>query len=647
MNLTQNTQVDKTKLSNLEYSLFRETLRTNRSGAYSSTTITGCNTRKYHGLLVCPISDDSDELYVMLSSLQCSVIQRDKIFNLGLQQYQDSHFEPKGHKYIWDFETSPIPTITYRVGGVIIKQELMLSANEHQVMVRYTLVEAHSPTKLRLKPFLAFRNIHELTVQNMEADTHYDEVKNGISLKLYKSIPALYMQTNKKTDFVPIPDWYRNIEYFKEKNRGYDYREDLYVPGYFETDIEKGESVIFVAGLKESATSSLKSKFTRELNSRIPRDTMFNNLVNSAQQFIVQRNNKTTLLAGYPWYKEQLRDSLVALPGLSLYQKDKKPFLDVLATSIESIKNNYLLKDKSTIELKEVGVPLWLFNTLHKSPHLFGKSGYMKTYRQLLRDILNFYKEGVPNQMHIMDNGLIYACRENYPLTWMNAMAENKPATPRYGSPIEVNALWYNAIAVMVEDARAQKDKKFLAEWEPMLNKLGETFADLYWYEEKGYLYDNIYKDCKDKSIRPNQIIAAALQYSPLSKDQKKSVLDTVMRELVTPRGVRSLSPQDPHYKGIVEGNQDERAYALNQGSAYPWLLAFVAEAQLSINNKSAMSILKRIVEEFENEMTQHCLGTISEFYDGNPPHQGRGAISMAWNVAALLQTINIIEINA
>lgn len=647
MNLTQNTQVDKTKLSNLEYSLFRETLRTNRSGAYSSTTITGCNTRKYHGLLVCPISDDSDELYVMLSSLQCSVIQRDKIFNLGLQQYQDSHFEPKGHKYIWDFETSPTPTVTYRVGGVIIKQELMLSANEHQVMIRYTLVEAHSPTKLRLKPFLAFRNIHELTAQNMEADTRYSEVKNGISLKLYKSLPVLYMQTNKKTDFVPVPDWYRNIEYFKEKNRGYDYREDLYVPGYFETDIEKGESVIFVAGLKESATSSLKSKFTRELNSRIPRDTMFNNLVNSAQQFIVQRNNKTTLLAGYPWYKEQLRDSLVALPGLSLYQKDKKPFLDVLATSIESIKNNYLLKDKSSIELKEVGVPLWLFNTLHKSPHLFGKSGYMKTYRQLLRDILNFYKEGVPNQMHIMENGLIYACRENYPLTWMNAMAENKPATPRYGSPVEVNALWYNAIAVMVEDARAQKDKKFLAEWEPMLNKLGETFADLYWYEEKGYLYDNIYKDCKDKSIRPNQIIAAALQYSPLSKDQKKSVLDTVMRELVTPRGVRSLSPQDPHYKGIVEGNQDERAYALNQGSAYPWLLAFVAEAQLSINNKSAMSVLKRIVEEFENEMTQHCLGTISEFYDGNPPHQGRGAISMAWNVAALLQTINIIEINA
>ncbi len=647
MNLTTNTQVDKTKLSNLEYSLFREILRTNRAGAYSSTTITGCNTRKYHGLLVCPISDDTDDRHVMLSSLHCSVIQRDKVFNLGIQQYQNNHFEPKGHKYIWDFETSPIPTLTHRVGGVQIQQELMLSANEHQVMLRYTLLEAHSPTRLRLKPFLAFRSIHELTHQNMDADTHYTEIKNGIGIKLYESLPALYMQTSKKSEFVPIPDWYRNIEYLKEHIRGYDYLEDLYVPGYFEFDIEKGESIIFVAGLNEASTAGLKAKFTREVNSRIPRCTMFNNLVNAAQQFIVNKKDKATLNAGYHWYNEQLRDSLIALPGLSLYQDDKKPYLDILETSINTIRERYLDKDKSTLLLEDAGVPLWLFTTLYKSPHLFGKEGYMKKYRGLLRDILNFYKHGVPGQIRLLDNGLIYAKRDNVPLTWMNAISNNRPVTPRYGSPVEINSLWYNAVATMVNDARIHKDREFLLEWEPLLEKLDNSFPATYWYDEKGYLYDCVDIEVKDKSLRPNQIFAAALPYSPLSKEQKKSILDTVMRELMTSKGVRSLSPQDSKYKGVVEGDHNDRGNALHQGAVYPWLTAFVADAQLAINNKSAISVLKKIVQEFESEMTEHCLGTISELYNGNPPHQAKGAVSMAWNVAALLQIINIIEINA
>jgi predicted glycogen debranching enzyme len=647
MNLTTNIQVDKTKLQNLEYSLFREILRTNRAGGYSSSSIIGCNTRKYHGLLVCPIADDSDDLYVMLSSLQCSVIQRDKIFNLGIQQYQNNNFEPKGHKYVWDFETSPIPTLTYRVGGVVLQQEMLLSANEHQVMIRYTLIEAHSPTRLRLKPFLAFRNIHELTHQNMNANTHYSEVKNGIGVQLYHNLPPLFMQTNKKSEFIPVPDWYRNIEYIKEQIRGYEYREDLYVPGYFETDIEKGESIVFAAGLNEAQTTSLKAKFTREVNTRTPRLTMVNNLINAAQQFIVNKKNHSTLIAGYHWYKDRLRDTLIALPGLSLYQENKKPFLDILESATQKIKNEYLDKAPDTIQLTDAGVPLWFFVTLHKSPHLFGNGGYMKKYRTILREILDFYSKGIPGQLRMLDNGLIYAKRDNVPLTWMNAMTNNQPATPRYGSPVEINALWYNAVATMVNDAKEIKDTAFINRYEPLLRKLDDSFPQTYWNSDKGYLYDCDDMGVKDKSLRPNQIFAVALPYSPLLKEQKKSILDTVMKELMTSKGVRSLSPQDSKYKGVVEGNQEERGAALHQGAVYPWLTAFVADAQVSINNKSSISVLRKIVEEFESEMTEHCLGTISECYNGNPPHQAKGAVSMAWNVAALLQIIKIIEINA
>lgn len=641
------TQVDKTKLVNLEYTLFREILRTNRAGAYSSTTIIGCNTRKYHGLLVCPINDTSDERYVMLSSLQCSVIQRDKIFNLGIQQYQGNHFDPKGHKYIWDFETSPTPKLTYRVGGVLISQELLLSANEHQVLLRYTLLEAHSATKLRLKPFLAFRNIHDLTSQNLLADTHYKEINNGISIKLYPNMPALHIQCNKENEFVPIPDWYRDVEYMKEQHRGYHYREDLYVPGYFEVGIEKGESIVIAAGLKETATGGLKAKFTREVKARVPRYTMLNNLINAAQQFVVNQNNHATLIAGYHWYKDQLRDTLVALPGLTLYQDDKKPFLHILETSIEAIREKYILQKGVPSHLEDVDVPLWLFHTLNECQHICSKTNLIAKYYPFLKEILEFYKRGIPEQLQLLENGLIDARRDNIPLTWMNAMANQKPVTPRQGSPVEVNALWYNAIATLLNEAKQQGDDPFIASWQPILDKLNISFPENYWYSEKGYLYDNLDKDARDKALRPNQIIAAALPHSPLTKEQKKSILDTVMGELMTPKGVRSLSPQDPKYKGAIEGNEEQRSMALHQGVAYPWLIAFVADAQLTINHRSAISVLNRIIEEFESEMTEHCMGTISECFNGNPPHQGKGAISMAWNVAALLRIIHITETNA
>ncbi len=575
------------------------------------------------------------------------MIQRDKIFNLGVQQYCDSHFEPKGHKYIWDFEISPTPKITYRVGGVLISQELLLSANEHQVLIRYTLLEAHSPTKLRLKPFLAFRGIHELTHQNLLVDTHYKEVKNGVSTKLYSALPALHMQCNKKNEFIPVPDWYRDVEYMKEKNRGYEYREDLYVPGYFEIDIDKGESVVFAAGLKEAATSGLKSKFSKEVNARVPRNTMRNNLINSAQQFVVNHDHHFSLIAGYHWYKERLRDTLIAIPGLARFQEDKKPFVHILESCIETIRAKYIDIKPELMKLEDVDVPLWLFFTLTVFQNSGGKTNYLSKNYLLLKQILEFYKKGVPNQLRLLDNGLIDAQRENHALTWMDAMINGKPVTPRYGSPVEVNALWYNAIATLLDVAKKQNDHSFIAEWEPFAEKLKAAFVETYWFDEKGYLYDCVNDGKKDKALRPNQIIAVSLPYCTLEKDQKKSVLDIVMSELLTPKGLRSLSPQHPQYQGVVSGNEEMRSKALHQGAVYPWFIAFVAEAQCAIHNRSGISALNRIIEEFESEMTEHCLGTVSEYYDGNPPHQGKGAVSMAWNVASLLHNIHVIETNS
>jgi len=637
-------ELDKTKLINLEYSLFREILRTNRAGAYSSTTLVNCNTRKYHGLLVIPIEQFNYERYVLLSNLDVSVIQHDKIFNLGLRKYQGNHYEPKGHKYIRNFEIENIPKITYRVGGVVLSSEILLVEKEEQVLLRYTLEEAHSPTTLRFKPFLAFRSVHQLTQENLMANTRFEKVENGVKLKLYESLPELNLQLNKPGEFVPAPDWYRNIEYIKEFERGYNYLEDLYVPGYFEVSIEKGESIVFSASTSLAKSAGLKAKFTRESNKRIPRDTLINNLRNSAQQFILQKGDHAELVAGYHWYGSRLRDTLVALPDLTLYQTDHDVFQEILATTIKRLHDEYLTKGADHENIKNADVPLWLFYTLEKCIENCNQTDIWQNHGQTLKLILDYYRHSQSPYIHLIDNGLIYAKKQGVPLTWMDAIVEGQPVTPRYGMPVELNALWYNAIAFSLAQAEAAGDKKFVKEWKPILAQVGNSFVETYWNTRQGYLADCIDGDYKDFSIRSNQIFAASLTYSPLDDEQRKSIIDLVKKELLTPKGLRTLSPSDPKYRGTIERVPFSRDLALHQGCVWPWLFGFFAEGYLKIHKRGGAPFIKRIMEGFEEEMYEHCLGTIPEFFTGTPPHKGKGAISMAWNVAAILKVIKLTE---
>ncbi|MBP5365264.1 MAG: glycogen debranching enzyme family protein [Bacteroidales bacterium] len=635
-------QFDNSKLPNLEYSLFKEILRTNKAGAYMSTSILGCNTRKYHGLLVCPIEQFGNESFVMLSSLQCSVIQHDKTFNLGIQQYKDDYFEPKGHKYMCDCTVDPTVKVTHRVGGVVLSQEFILAENENQVLIKYTLEDAHSDTTLRLKPFLAFRNIHDLTQENMQVNTHYDTVSNGAKFCLYHGFPELFLQTSKKADFVAMPDWYRDVEYIKERYRGYGYREDLYVPGYFEFPIKKGESVVFSASLKEAATGSLKTKFTREVSRRKPSDSMQNLLINAAAQFIERQQNNVLLKAGFHWKRPQMRDMFVALAGLAIYQEDKKTFAEIFESSLPNLRRLYI--EQAAMNNTSIDVPLWFFYCINEMERFLPRYIKATDHFGLMNDLLNHYWTGVPGKMHRQDNGLIYARNEGEPQTWMNAKTSyGLIVTPRYGCAVEVNALWYNAIATTLEIAKKLGNKEFIDTWQPRLEQIGQAFLDTF-CNEQGYLFDYVDGDYKSYTIRPNQLIAAGLRFSPLTREQKKNILDLATKELLTPRGLRSLTPKDDKYMGAVEGNQDERALTLHQGTAYPWLLGFYADVMIEVHRNSGIAQLKRIVADFESELTEHCIGTISERYNGNPPHQAKGAISMAWNVAALLKLMKITE---
>lgn len=638
---------DKKQLVNLEYSIQREILHTNRAGSYSCTTLSGCNTRKYHGLLVCPNYTLDGGKHVLLSSLDATVIQHGAEFNLGLHKYLGEHYEPKGHKYIRDFETDIIPITTYRVGGVVLTMERLLVEQAEQLLIRYTLTEAHSPTKLRFKPFLAFRNVHSLSHSNLYANTRYDESDQGVKICLYDGYPNLHMQFSKDAEFIANPDWYKNIEYYKEKNRGYEYLEDLYVPGYFELDIKKGESIIFSAATFEARGNMLKRKFSDELKKKTPRDSFFGCLRNSAEQFFVKSLTFTDIQAGYPWYNGRVNQTFVALPGLSLAMNDPALIKQILKTNIARMHNGLFPQKWGRFhsDYAAADAPLWLFWTIQQlCKKLGGKKEVWKTYKKVLIEILLAYRNGTDYHIHMMDNGLIHAETPGVALTWMNAYAGGQPVTPRYGCPIEINALWYNAITFALELAVAGKDLKFAEEWQALLEKVGQSMVEVFWDEEKGYLADVFYQDQPDWSVRPNQVIAVALPHSPFSKEMKKSVLSLAKKDLLTNRGLRTLSPRNPNFKPSYEGGEIQREMAIHQGTVFPWLIGFFIEGYMKIHQRGGLSFVRNIMDGFEEEMTNQCIGTVSEVYDGNPPHIGRGAISQAWNIGEILRSYQIIE---
>lgn len=634
-------------MTNLEESLPRELLRTNRSGAYSCSTIVDCNTRKYHGLLVVPVPELDDENHVLLSSLDATVIQHGAEFNLGLHKYQGNNYSPKGHKYIREFDCDKVPTTLYRVGGVVLKKEVVFQHYEDRILIRYTLVDAHSATTLRFRPFLAFRSVRQFTHENSTASREYTEVENGIKTCMYAGYPDLYMQFSKDNKFVFQPDWYRGVEYPKEQERGYASNEDLYVPGYFEMDIKKGESIVFSASTSACKTGGLKRLFDKEVDERSPRDNFFHCLVNAAHQF----HNRTSkddryLLAGYPWFKCRARDTFIALPGLTLSIEEEDYFELVMQTASRGLYEFMEGKPLTTkiYEIEQPDVLLWAVWAVQQYAKHVGRDKCNRKYGKLVQDIVAYIVADKHPNLHLMDNGLLYSKGKDKAVTWMNSTANGHPVVPRTGYIVEFNALWYNALKFCASMATEYEAENEAADYEKRADLCRNSFLDTF-VNQYGYLFDYVEPlDSHDWSVRPNMIFAVALDYSPLTPAQQKSVLDVCTRELLTPKGLRSLSPKSGGYNPMYVGPQTQRDYAYHQGTAWPWLGGFYMEACLKIYKRTRLSFIERQMVGYEDEMTQHCLGTIPELFDGNPPFHGRGAISFAMNVAEILRTLELLE---
>lgn len=647
---------DKTLLVNLERSLSKEMIRTNRAGAYNSTTLVDCNTRKYHGQLVLPLPELSDDNYVLLSSLDETVIQHGAEFNLGLHKYGYNTYYPNGHKYIREFDCIVISKTTYRVGGVVLTKERMLVSFEPRVLIKYTLVESGSPTTLRLRPFLAFRSVNELTHENSRANTDMMEVANGRANQMYPEFPHLFMQFSKNAEYHHEPSWYKNIEYQKEEERGFEFKEDLLVPGYFEVPMKKGESIIFSAGITEINPKTLKPIWTKEMNRRISRDDMFSCLKNSAAQFYKREGDRCYLLAGYPWYHASAREEFFATPSCTL-DIDRPEYWDAIMdktaigevrafmdqqmsrhTGAETIQSN-------TLRLRGMDEPdalLWLIRAFQKYAHKYTIEDAAKKYGTLCVEIIDFYRKQRHPRAFIHSNGLLWVDGKDRPATWMNAVENNRPITPRTGYVVEINALWYNAMCFTAELLRilGKEQAADLMEYQSCLMR--DSYVQIFW--NGIYLDDFVTEDYHDKEVRPNQIWAVALPYSPLDKKQRKAVVDICTKELLTPRGLRTLSPKSGGYRPEYIGGQLERDRNYHNGPIWPWTIAAYARAYMSVYSKSGLSFMQRLLVGYEAEMSELCIGTLNELYDGNPPYRGHGGMSYAPSVAAVISVMDTMK---
>ena len=633
---------DKSELGNLEYSLQREMLATDRIGGYMSTTIVCCNTRRYHGLMVAPI-DDSGRTYVLLSSLDETVIQHDQTFNLALHRFPGV-YEPRGHKYITDFEYTPTPTITYRVGGVILRKEMLWIHKRTQLMIRYTLVDAHSETRLRLRPFLAFRDKHALTRANMAADGHSYPAVNGVKCRLYGSFPWLYLQTSKPgTEFVPAPDWYYNFEYQQDIARGYAGHEDLLTTGYFETELKKGESIVFSASLDEmGSTKTIEELFDGSIARRTHKIDFISCLEHSARQFLIRRpGNRTEVISGYPWHGVSGRQTFVSLPGITLEQDHKEDCIDALDYEVRAMQDGMFAGNASAAVAADA--PLWFFWTLQRLEAQIGAKAVWERYGEAMKQILEAYKQGVAGRVLLNENGLVWASSEHVPLTWMNSVIDGQPVTPRNGYQVEVNALWYNAVCYTLRLAGEHGDKKFVKAWEALPERTAAAFNELFRLPE-GYLADYIGCEGASTDIRPNMILACGLPYKMLDEETRLEVIRTVRQHLVTPKGLRTLSPRNPLYKGSQEGTPAERDFAGKNGSVWPWLLSFYVQANFDILGDAFLPQAEEMLANFEEDIQTYGIGSIGELFDADPPFTPRGAISQAWSVAAVLDIYGMIR---
>ena len=638
--------------SNVADATTREWLETNGIGGFASSTIIGLNTRRYHGLLVAATKPPVGRL-VLLSKLEETLILDSERFDLGANQYGGA-VDPHGYVYLESFRLKPFPQFTYRVAGIQIDKSLFLVRGQNTVVIRYQFSGNFEGRKcsLEVRPLIAFRDYHNTTHANGAINRQVEERLGVATVKPYADLPSLHFAHN--ADALDASGfWFYNFDYERERERGLDYQEDLYSPFLLHFDAEKTACPSVVASINEHSSGEVDTLKTREVDHRkmivaaAPVNDDFARLLTSAaDQFVVARGEQKSVIAGYPWFGDWGRDTMISLPGLTLVTgryDDARSILRGFAANIDrGMLPNRFPDAGEAPEYNTVDATLWMFHAVFEFLRYTRDYEFVRTeLYQPLMEILAWHERGTRYGIGLDSDGLLHAGVPGVQLTWMDAKVGDWVVTPRMGKPVEIQALWYNALRVMERLAAGFADHDQAAHYGALAERAQSRFQQAFWNEDAGCLYDVLSDNGPDRSIRPNQIFAVSLPHPILEQHLALRVLDVVEWELLTPYGLRTLSPRDPNYHGRFGGDPHTRDAAYHQGTVWPWLLGPFLTAYVKVHSDSqeARHRADQFLDALRAHLWQAGLGQISEVFDGDPPHQPGGCIAQAWSVAEILRT--------
>jgi len=720
----------------LTAALGREWLEVNGRGGYASSTLLNCHTRKYHGLLVSRLTEPAGR-YVLLSKLEDVISWGQHRKALSCHQYAGDFF-PADRFFPKAFTQDIFPSFVYEHRELRMSKSILLLAEENSLLLRYDIEACPAPGILSLRPFLAFRDYHDLSRENPFLRGKTKAVKNGVAIRPYDGMPSLVMQTNLRPQWHPDPLWYRNFEYAGEAARGYPHHEDLFTPGVFRIPVRQGKTVIVYAAL-DPFFGRLTRKWDDEVRRRrqsaredderaaglaaameksppaeepapggcsgsvpearqeaaagrtgagngrsaaapeieqvkaVPKTgtaagaeetasagaaavaerQLIRLLLQAGRRFLIRTPaGWPAVVAGYPWFGEWGRDTLISLPGLTFCSGRRREGMEILLRMArferQGLLPNVFSERDADHDYNTVDAPLWFFwavqQLLRDDGGVRMQAVVEKHLWPVLKNILRQFIHGAIFNIYMDDNGLLHAGAENRALTWMDACIDNHPVIPRHGYPVEINALWYNAVCFAAELSGRFGDREFY--FDELIPKIRRSFQDTFWNEEDACLGDVFHQGRLDRSLRPNQIFAVSLPHSPLETVQGRLVVDKVRDELLTPVGIRSLSPRDPRYRGQYEGSPAARDGAYHQGTVWPWLLGPFGEAWLKVatNREEAKTRLRAHLQAFlSRHFREAGIGCVSEVFDGDAPHRPGGCIAQAWSTAELIRLYTLL----
>lgn len=647
---------DKAACQNTRRALRKEWLLTNGLGDYASSSILYCNTRKYHGLLVASTPGGRQ---VLLSAMEESVAGGDREFFISTRQHPGK-LHPMGHQYMEGFCLDPWPSFSYRVGDVRITRDILLLQGQTRLLFRYTLEGPKNgaqvpPLTLRLKPLLAYRGFHELTHKNPFLRPEARAVSGGFSISPYEGMPAFYFQVSSASSFQPAPDWYYQVEYLQERERGFPDSEDLFQPGVVDIPLAPQGCCVYVAVGTEEIRHAAKELPELWHEASSPRREaqeksagLIGHLKDEGAAFCVRTpEGEPRVIAGYHWFDAWGRDTFIALPGLAFYGGRQEFGLDVLASAVKWMRNGIIpnmFGAGGEHAYNSVDASLWYAFAVqcYLAENPAGYAWVRENAWPALKEIVSAYRRGPGMDIHVDERGLLHAGNSRTQLTWMDAVSNGRPVTPRHGCPVELNALWYNLRAFV--DALARKFQELEWECTAELRLMRQSFFEHFWVARDGGYLGDVWRDgMLDQSIRPNQIFAVSLPYPVLQGDYRPNVVECVRNNLLTGCGLRTLAPSDPNYRGRYEGGPAERDAAYHQGTIWPWLLGAYTDALLREAwdvDAAVAELLRRVTPLFSDHLADAGLGSISEIFGGNPPAAPNGTIAQAWSVSECLRML-------